>query len=111
MPPSRTLAALVGVTLLGVALTACQDRASGQIVARSGVRVVETISNPPINGCHRFSAGVTHVDNQTQNSLLLYTTPDCTVPPGGQSVYLDIGASDQVTTASGLWRSFSFAPD
>ncbi|WP_433454419.1 hypothetical protein ACQPXS_40050 [Streptomyces sp. CA-142005] len=110
MPPSRLLAALTGITLLGVALTACQDQASGQIVARNGFRIVQTLSDPPIHRCHRFPEGVTHVNNQTQSSLLLYTTPDCTVPPGGQSSYLDIGASDQVVRATGLWHSFSFAP-
>ncbi|MGW1917333.1 hypothetical protein ACWCQS_43420 [Streptomyces sp. NPDC002076] len=110
MPPSRLLAALTGVTLLGVALTACQDQASGQIVARNGIRIVETFSNPPIHGCHRFPEGVTHVNNQTQSSLLLYTTPDCTVPKGEQSDYLDIGASDRFVRSTGLWQSFSFAP-
>jgi hypothetical protein len=104
------LAALTGITLLGIALTACQDQASGQIVARNGVRIVETLSNPTIHACHRFPEGVTHVSNQTQSSLLLYTTPDCTVPPGGQSNFLDIGASDQAVMATGLWHSFSFAP-
>ncbi|MGW7823170.1 hypothetical protein ACWGLF_34770 [Streptomyces puniciscabiei] len=111
MPPSRLLAALTGVTLLGIALTACQDQASGQIVARNGVRIVETVSNPSTHGCHRFSEGVTHINNQTQSSLLLYTTPDCTVPPGGQSTFLDIGASDRAVLTTGLWRSFSFAPE
>jgi hypothetical protein len=111
MPSSRSLAALIGIASLGIALSACQDQASGQIVARSGVRLVETVSNPSIHGCHRFSEGVTHVNNQTQSSLLLYTTPDCTVPPGGQSTYLDIGATDQVVSTAGLWRSFSFAPE
>ncbi|MFI9803184.1 hypothetical protein ACIHEJ_02200 [Streptomyces sp. NPDC052301] len=110
MPSSRTLAALIGISSFALALTACQDQASGQIVARSGVRVVQTISNPPTHGCHRFPEGVTHIDNQTQSSLVLYTTPDCTVPPGGQSNYLDIGASDQSVMTTGPWRSFSFAP-
>ncbi|MCC5475612.1 hypothetical protein [Streptomyces barringtoniae] len=111
MPSSRSLAALVGIVLSGLALSACQDQASGQVVARNGLRLVETLSNPSIHGCHRFPEGVTHVNNQTQSSLLLYTTPDCTVPQGGQSTYLDIGAADQVVSATGLWRSFSFAPE
>ncbi|MGW1170173.1 hypothetical protein [Streptomyces sp. NPDC001153] len=111
MPSSRSLAALIGVTLFGLALSACQDQASGQVVARNGVRLVETVSNPSIDRCHRFPEGVTHVNNQTQSSLLLYTTPDCTVPAGGQSVYLDIGAADQVVRATDLWHSFSFAPE
>lgn len=111
MPSSRSLAALTGITILGIALTGCQDQASGQITARNGVRLVETVSNPPVDACHRFPEGVTHVDNQTQSSLLLYTTADCTVPPGGQSNYLDIGASDAAVRTTGLWQSFSFAPD
>ncbi|MFE9448476.1 hypothetical protein [Streptomyces sp. NPDC006739] len=111
MPSSRPLAALLGITFLGLALGACQDQASGQVVARNGVRVVETLTNPSTHGCHRFPEGVTHVNNQTQSSLLLYTTPDCTTPPGGQSSYLDFGASDQVVMASGPWRSFSVAPE
>ncbi|GGW47559.1 hypothetical protein GCM10010503_25520 [Streptomyces lucensis JCM 4490] len=114
MPASRPLAALIGVAVFGVfgiSLTACQDQASGQIMARNGVRLVDTFSNPPIEGCHRFSEGVTHVHNQTQSRLLLFTTPNCTVPRGGQGNYLDIGGSDQVVRATGLWRSFSFAPN
>ncbi|MFI1364098.1 hypothetical protein [Streptomyces griseochromogenes] len=111
MLSSRSLAALIGITLSGIALTACQDQASGQIIARNDARIVETLSNPPIHGCHRFPAGVTHINNQTQSSLLLYATPDCTVPRGGQSDYLDIGASDYAVRTTGLWQSFSFAPD
>ncbi|MFF9123506.1 hypothetical protein ACF09J_09440 [Streptomyces sp. NPDC014889] len=111
MPSSRSPAALIGIALLGIALTACQDQASGQVVARSGARLVETLSNPPIHGCHRFPEGVTHVENQTQSNLVLYNTADCTVPPGGQSNYLDIGQSDQVARVTGPWHSFSFAPE
>ncbi|MFJ9929127.1 MULTISPECIES: hypothetical protein [Streptomyces] len=111
MPASRSLAALTGIALLGVALTACQDQASGQIVARRDGRIVQSLTNPPSHGCHRFPEGVTQVTNQTQNRLLLYTTPDCTAPAGGQSVYLDIGATDQVARSAGQWNSFSFASD
>ncbi|MFD4977508.1 hypothetical protein [Streptomyces sp. NPDC058424] len=111
MPSSRSLSAFIGIALVGIALTACQDQASGQIVARNGVRLVETLSNPPIHGCHRFPEGVTHVENRTQSNLVLYTTPDCTVPPGGHSNYLDIGQSNQVAGVAGPWRSFSFAPE
>ncbi|MGW4565871.1 hypothetical protein ACWEN3_26825 [Streptomyces sp. NPDC004561] len=109
MPSSRSLVALTGIMVLGIALTACEDQASGEIVARNGVTVVQTFSNPPIHGCHRFLGGATHVSNRTQSSLLLYTTPDCTVPPGGTSDFLDIGASDQAVRATGFWYSFSFA--
>ncbi|MDQ0989477.1 hypothetical protein [Streptomyces sp. V3I7] len=110
MPPSRSLAALIGLMTLGVALTACEDNAAGQVVARNGDKVVETVSNPPNHGCHRFPEGVTHVNNHTQSNLLLYTTPNCTVPPGGQSIYLDMGGADEVVRGMGLWRSFSIAP-
>ncbi|MFI9603563.1 hypothetical protein ACIHCX_27575 [Streptomyces sp. NPDC052043] len=111
MPSSRSQAALIGIALLGLALTACQDTASGHVVGRNGARVVETVTNPPIDGCHRFPEGVTNVDNQTQSNLVLYTTQDCTVPPGGQSNYLDIGNSDQAVKATGPWHSFSFASE
>ncbi|OIK23288.1 hypothetical protein [Streptomyces malaysiense] len=110
MRASRPLAALTGFALLGIALTACQDQASGQIVARNNGRVVQTLSNPPVKGCHRFPQGITHVTNYTQSSLRLYTTADCTVPAGGAYDFLDIGASDQVVRATGLWNSFDFAP-
>ncbi|MFS4092297.1 hypothetical protein [Streptomyces sp. AF1A] len=111
MPSSRSLAALTGVALLAVALTACQDKASGMVEARNGARLVESLSNPPTEGCHTFREGVTQVLNQTQSNLILYTTPDCTVPPGGASNYLDIGASDVAVPSTGPWRSFSFAPE
>ncbi|ARP73386.1 hypothetical protein LK06_029240 [Streptomyces pluripotens] len=105
------MAALAGAALLGIALTACQDQASGQVVARSDGRLVETISNPSIDGCHRFREGVTHVDNFTESSMLLYTTPDCTESSGGESNYLDMHSSDVVVRSTGLWQSFSFAPE
>ncbi|MFH8341894.1 hypothetical protein [Streptomyces sp. AM6-12] len=111
MRASRSLAALTGFALLGIALTACQDQASGQIVARHNGRIVQTLNNPPVKGCHRLPEGITQVTNQTQSSLLLYTTPDCTVPAGGASNFLDIGATDQAVRATGPWNSFSFAPE
>ncbi|MFG2603407.1 hypothetical protein ACGFT2_07650 [Streptomyces sp. NPDC048514] len=109
MPASRSMAALTGIAVLGLALTACQDRASGQIEAWNGVRHVETISNPPIEGCHRFRQDVSRIVNYTPSSMLLYTTPDCTVPRGGESIYLDMQSADEAVRANGLWRSFSFA--
>ncbi|MBL1084949.1 hypothetical protein JK359_23750 [Streptomyces actinomycinicus] len=111
MPVSRSLAALCGFAVLGLALTACDDQANGQIIAHHDERHVETVSNLVIGGCHRFPEGVTRVDNYTTSSLLMYTTPDCTVPPGGESVYLDGPSSDNVVRATGQWRSFSFAPE
>jgi hypothetical protein len=54
---------------------------------------------------------VTHVDNYTQSDMLLYTTPDCTVPAGGASIYLDIGGMAEAVKATGPWRSFTFAPE
>ena len=111
MRAPRSLAALTGIALLGIALTGCQDQASGTIVARHDGRWVQTFSNPPIHGCHRFIDGVTHINNHTLSSMLLYTTPDCTVPPGGSSVYVDMQSSDVAVRSNGLWRSFSFAPE
>ncbi|MEU3029798.1 hypothetical protein ACPCBC_27040 [Streptomyces incarnatus] len=111
MRASRPLAALTGFALLGIALTACQDQASGQIVVRNNGRVVQTLTNPSVKGCHRFPQGITQVTNRTQSSLRLYTTPDCTVPAGGAYNFLDIGATDQVVRATGLWNSFDFAPE
>ncbi|MFI0808444.1 hypothetical protein [Streptomyces echinatus] len=111
MPASRSMAALTGIALLGLALTACDDQANGQIVAHNGDRHVETVSNLVIGGCHRFPEGVTRVDNYTTSSLLMYTTPNCTVPRGGASAYLDGPSAGEAVEATGLWRSFSFAPE
>ncbi|WP_073951619.1 hypothetical protein [Streptomyces kebangsaanensis] len=108
MPVSRLLTALAGIAMLGMVLTACEEHAQGTIEGRNGVRAVETISNPPIHGCHRFRAGVTHVTNRTQSNLMLYRTADCTEPAGGQGVYLDRQMSNQVAPATAAWRSFSF---
>ncbi|MFJ9869292.1 hypothetical protein [Streptomyces sp. NPDC101165] len=110
MRASRSLAALIGVASLGIALTACQDQAAGTVVAHTGARYVETFTNPSIRGCHPFREGVTNVKNYTLSSMLLYTTPNCTVPPGGSSIYVDMQSSDQVVPSYGLWRSFSFTP-
>ncbi|MCS0600820.1 hypothetical protein NX794_06185 [Streptomyces sp. LP11] len=107
MPAPRSMAALTGIAVLAIALTACQDQASGQIVVRNGARVVETLSNPSVDGCHRFPEGVTNVENYTQSNLQMYPTPDCT----GPSIYVDIQTSNEVVRANGLWRSFSFAPE
>ncbi|MFF9091215.1 hypothetical protein ACF1BE_33610 [Streptomyces sp. NPDC014991] len=111
MPASRSVTALTGVIVLGLTLAACQDQVSGQIAAWNGARLVETISNTSTHGCRRFREEVTRVVNYTQNSLLLYTTPDCTVPPGGASIYLDAQSSDEAVRSTGLWRSFSVAPE
>ncbi|MET8947166.1 hypothetical protein ABZX30_27270 [Streptomyces sp. NPDC004542] len=107
MPVPRSLAALTGIALLGLASTACDEQALGTIDARNGVRPVETISNPSVDGCHRFRAGVTHVANYSQNDIILYPTADCTEPPGAASVYLPTQTSDQVVRSTGLWRSFT----
>lgn len=110
MPASRSMAALTGIAALGLALTACQDQASGQIVGRNGAGYVETLSNPSMHGCHRFRQGVAHVTNYTESPMLMYTTPDCTVPRGGGGVYLDRQSSDDAVRSTGLWRSFTFDP-
>ncbi|MGW2637168.1 hypothetical protein [Streptomyces sp. NPDC001348] len=107
MPAPRSLAALIGIALFGVALTACDEQALGTIDTRNGVRPVETISNPSVGGCHRFREGVTHVRNFTENDIVLYQSADCTEPPGGDSVYLPTQTSDAVVRATGLWRSFT----
>ncbi|MFE3634834.1 hypothetical protein [Streptomyces cellostaticus] len=110
MRVSRPLAALACVALSGVALAACQDQASGTITGHDGARAVQTFTNPSTEGCHRFRADVTRVDNFTQNSILLYKTPDCTAPQGQEGTYLDMQGSDEVVRSTGPWRSFSFAP-
>ncbi|MFF3332834.1 hypothetical protein ACFYWX_25280 [Streptomyces sp. NPDC002888] len=108
MSVSRSLRALSGIVLLGVALTACDERqALGTIEARHESERVEKISNPGVDGCHRFIEGVTHVDNYTQNDIVLYPTADCTEPPGGESVYLSTQTSDVAVPSEGLWRSFT----
>lgn len=107
MPVPRSLAALTGIAVLGLALTACDEQALGTIDARNGVRPVETISNPRTDGCHRFREGVTAVHNYTQNDIILYRTPDCTEPPGGQSLYLPTQTSDQAVRRTGPWQSFT----
>ncbi|MFF4487840.1 hypothetical protein ACFY0F_15315 [Streptomyces sp. NPDC001544] len=107
MPAPRSLAVLTGIALLGVALTACDEQALGTIDARNGVRTVETISNPPVGGCHRFREAVTHVANHLENDIVLHQRADCTEPPGGQSFYLPTQTSDMVVRSTGLWRSFT----
>lgn len=108
MPVRRSPAGLVGIVMLGMVLTACQERAQGTIEGRNGARLVETLSNPPIDGCHRFREGVTHVTNYTQDNIMLYRSADCTEAAGGQGVYLDRQMSNQTAPSSAPWRSFSF---
>jgi hypothetical protein len=108
MPSSRSLTGLIGALVLGVALTACEEQALGTIEARGEKKVVEHISNPSVDACHRFVAGMTHVANWTQQDMILYQTADCTEPPGGESVYLPTLTSDAVVRSTGLWRSFTF---
>ncbi|RZB19095.1 hypothetical protein StrepF001_09295 [Streptomyces sp. F001] len=107
MPAKRSLTAFTGVVLLGLVLTACEDRALGTIEAREGTRSVQKISNPPVGGCHQFREGVAHVANYTLNDIILYQTADCTEPQGGESVYLPTQTSDDVVRSTGLWRSFT----
>ncbi|MFF3165286.1 MULTISPECIES: hypothetical protein [unclassified Streptomyces] len=110
MRVSRPLAALACVALSGVGLAACQDQTVGTITGHDGGRTVQAFTNPSNEGCHRFKADVTRVDNFTQNSILLYTTPDCTAPKGRPSTYLNMQGSDEVIKTAGPWRSFSIAP-
>jgi hypothetical protein len=107
MPVPRPLGALAGIAMLGMALTACEEHAQGTIEGRSGTKVVETISNPPVHGCHRFREGVTHVANRTQSNIMLYRTTDCTEPAGEKGVYLDREMSSQAAPTLAPWRSFS----
>ncbi|NKQ27496.1 hypothetical protein [Streptomyces galbus] len=111
MRAPRSSAALAGIALLGTVLTACADNASGQLMARNGDRLVQTLSNPPTGTCHRFPEGVTHVENHMLSNIVLYTTPDCTVPKGGESTYLSQQSADEVVRSTGLWRSFDFAQE
>ncbi|MFG2133726.1 hypothetical protein ACGFNV_39020 [Streptomyces sp. NPDC048751] len=108
MSVSRSTMALSGILLFGAALTGCAEKqALGTIEARHEGKRVEKISNPGVDGCHRFIEGVTHVDNHTQNDIVLYPTADCTEPPGGASIYLSTQTSDGVAPTEGLWRSFT----
>ncbi|MFJ4617152.1 hypothetical protein [Streptomyces sp. NPDC088812] len=109
MSVSPSWSALAGVVVLGATLTACgQGEALGTIDTRNAKKeLVETISNPRVDGCHRFRAGVTHVANYTVNDLVLYPTADCTEPPGGQSTYLGTQLADTVAPSQGTWRSFT----
>ncbi|MBV2354995.1 hypothetical protein KUM39_11565 [Streptomyces sp. J2-1] len=107
---TRSLTALTGAAVLGIALTACQDQASGTVSGYAGTRLVETLSNPSIGGCHRFTEPISRVENWTQSNLLMFTTPDCKVPPGGASAYVSIQSANEAVP-TGLWHSFSFAPE
>ncbi|MFJ4468126.1 hypothetical protein ACIP2X_11710 [Streptomyces sp. NPDC089424] len=107
MAARRSLTALTGVVALGLVVTACEDHALGTIEVRTERETVEILSDPPVEGCNRFREGVVHVNNQTLNDIILYTTPDCTEPRGGQSVYLPTETSDEAVRATGLWRSFT----
>jgi hypothetical protein len=43
--------------------------------------------------------------------MLLYTSPDCTVPRGKESVYLDMQSAGVAVMSNGPWRSYSFTSD
>lgn len=107
MAARRSLTALTGVVVLGLVVTACEDNALGTIELRTGRETVEMLTDPSVEGCHRFREGVVHVNNRTLNDIILYTTPDCTEPRGGESVYLPTETSDDVVRSTGLWRSFT----
>ncbi|MFE0451759.1 hypothetical protein ACFW2D_10765 [Streptomyces sp. NPDC058914] len=109
MSVSRSMIALTGIVLLGTTVTACgQEQALGTIETRNEKKqLVETISNPQVDGCHRFREGVTHVVNHTGNDLVLHRTVDCTEPPGGHSTYLGTQLSDVAAHSEGPWRSFT----
>lgn len=108
MSVSRSMMALSGIVVLGMTLTSCTEKqALGTIEARHTSERIEKITNPEIDGCHPFSAAVTHVANYTQSDIVLYPTADCTEPQGGESVYLSTQTSDGVVPSEALWRSFT----
>ncbi|MET7382151.1 hypothetical protein ABZT08_25575 [Streptomyces sp. NPDC005526] len=108
MPLSRPLTAATGTALLGIALVACTDQALGTITARNAAAAYrQVISNPAVGGCHRFAQGATHVDNFTQNDIILYQGDSCAEPANGQSTYLATQSSDNVVAGAAPWRSFT----
>ncbi|MFH8802062.1 hypothetical protein ACH4F6_21050 [Streptomyces sp. NPDC017936] len=109
MSVSRSVTTLAGIILLGTTTAACADKeALGTIETRDEKgKLVETIVNPPVEGCHRLGEGVTRVHNYTTNDLVLYQKADCTEPQDGSSTYVGTQLSDVAAPVEGPWRSFT----
>jgi hypothetical protein len=104
---SRPTAALLGATVLGLALAGCSDLPQGQVFATDG-RAVQTFTNlPATSACHNFSIpDVTTVSDMTLADMHLYTGRNRTNITAPAPFYLSTNTSTGPTRR--VYRSFNF---
>ncbi|MEU3303839.1 MULTISPECIES: hypothetical protein [unclassified Streptomyces] len=97
-----------GALLLTAAVAGCSGlgrTAVGTVTYETERKAVVTVSNPGVNGCHRFSsAGAVRIENATLIDIVAYPTPDCT---GGNTAYIPTTLFDNIVPGDPPWRSYS----
>ncbi|TQK50366.1 hypothetical protein FBY35_0693 [Streptomyces sp. SLBN-118] len=104
----RRLGIAAGAALLTIAVAGCSDlgrNAVGTVSYLTEEERVVTVSNPSVNGCHRFGpAGATEVANNTLVDLILYPNEDCS---GDLTTYLATTVSDSIVPHAEPWGSYT----
>lgn len=104
----RRLGVAAGAALLTIALAGCSDlgrNGVGTISYETEKERVVTVSNPLVEGCHRFGpAGATEVVNNTLVDMVLYPNDDCS---GDMTTYLATTLTDNIVPNTEPWGSYT----
>ncbi|MFF0476058.1 hypothetical protein [Streptomyces sp. NPDC004284] len=108
MSVRRRLTTATGAVLLTLAVAGCSGlgrSAVGTITYETQRDLLVTVTSPSVKGCHRLApSGVTKVENNSLNDIVMYRTRDCT---GGNSIYVPSATGDKIAPDTLPWRSYS----
>ncbi|MFD3534806.1 hypothetical protein [Streptomyces sp. NPDC058664] len=108
MSVRRRLTTATGTVLLTFAVAGCSGlgrTAVGTIMYETEREVAVMVTSPQVKGCHRLApTGVTKIENNTLNDIVLYPTRDC---KGKDSTYLPSNSGDKIPPGTMPWRSYS----
>ncbi|WP_225800687.1 hypothetical protein [Streptomyces sp. NK15101] len=108
MSVRRRLTTATGAVLLTLAVAGCSGlgrSAVGTITYETERDLVVTVTSPSVKGCHRLApSGVTKVENNSLNDIVMYRTRDC---QGGNSIYVPSNSGDKIAPDTLPWRSYS----
>ncbi|MEU9292919.1 MULTISPECIES: hypothetical protein [unclassified Streptomyces] len=108
MSVRRRLTTATGSVLLTLALAGCSGlgrTAVGTLLYETERDVAVLVTSPSVKGCHRLApTGVTKIENNTLNDIVLYRTRDC---KGQDSIYLPSNSGDKIAPGSLPWRSYT----
>ncbi|MEV4425742.1 hypothetical protein ACN9M0_08500 [Streptomyces sp. R-07] len=108
MSVRRRLTTASGAVLLTLAVAGCSGlgrSAVGTIRYETQRELLVSVTSPSVNGCHRLApSGVTRVQNNSLNDIVMYRTRDC---KGGNSIYVPTNSANWIAPDTLPWRSYS----